>query len=462
MPTRRGFIKQSGIISLGFMGLQQFACTPATQKEQIEQVGYGAMLKDVDGILNLPKGFSYKIISQMGNKMSDGFYLPGLSDGMATFSENGKTLLVRNHELSPGDMERSPYGKDGEFLSKLDKSLIYDFGKGEKISVGGTTTAVFNEKSQKVETEYLSLTGTIRNCAGGPTPWGSWITCEETQTKADDIIELDHGYNFEVKATSKIGLQKAIPLKAMGRFTHEAIAVDPATSIVYQTEDAGDAIIYRFIPEKKGDLTKGKLQALCIIDHPSYDTRNWPDLTTEPFPRNQPFKVTWIDLEDIDAPESDLRLRGYENGAARFARSEGMWYDNGELYFACTNGGKQNNGQIFKYLPGPYEGTDRENEQPGTLELFIESDDADILEHGDNLTISPWGDVIICEDKPATPKIVGVTPKGQLYTLAENIGFKSEFAGACFSPTGDTLFVNIQGPGLTVAIQGPWKNKIIS
>ena len=458
MHSRRGFIKQSGIISLGFLGLQQFACNRVESKEQI-QIGYGDLFKDVEGVLNLPKGFSYKIISKQGNLMSDGLNLPGLSDGMATFAENGKTLIVRNHELSPGDMERSPFGVSGELLSKIDKNLLYDFGKGEKISVGGTTTVVFDEKNQKIETEYLSLAGTIRNCAGGPTPWGSWITCEETQTKADDVIEFDHGYNFEVKATSQIGLQKAVPLKAMGRFTHEAIAVDPATGIVYQTEDAGDGIIYRFIPERKGDLSKGKLQALSILDYPSYDARNWPDLTTEPFPRNKPFKVKWIDLEDIDAPDSDLRIRGFENGAARFARGEGMWFGNGELYFACTNGGKKNNGQIFKYLPGANEGASNESDQPGTLELFIESDNSDILEHGDNLTISPWGDVVICEDKPTNPKIVGITPDGQLYTLAENVGFKSEFAGACFSPTGETLFVNIQGPGLTVAIQGPWKNK---
>lgn len=458
MNTRRDFIKQTSIISFGFLGLQQFACNRIRSGES---VGYGTLVNDVEGILNLPKGFTYKIISRQGNTMTDGFNLPGAADGMATFLENGKTILVRNHELSPGDMEKGPFGASGEFLSRLDKALLYDFGKGEKIGVGGTTTLVFDEKTQQVETEYLSLAGTIRNCAGGPTPWGTWVTCEETSTQADGTIEKDHGYNFEVKATSSIGLQKAIPLKAMGRFTHEAIAVDPFTSIVYQTEDAGDSLIYRFIPEKKGDLSKGKLQSLKIVEHSSCDTRNWADQETDLFPINKPMKVEWINLEEIDAPNNDLRLRGFNKGAARFARGEGMWFGNGELYFACTNGGKKNNGQIFKYLPSPYEGTKKEKEQPGTLELFIESENAEILEHGDNLTVSPWGDVIVCEDKSATPKIVGVTPEGKLYHLAKNIGFQSEFAGACFSPTGNTLFVNIQGPGLTVAIQGPWKNKQI-
>ena len=456
MNTRRDFVKQTGIISLGFLGLQQFACNRIRSREPI---GYGALVDDKDGILNLPPGFSYKIISRQGSKMTDGFNLPGSADGMATFLENGKTILVRNHELSPGDMANGPFGASGEFLSQLNKDLLYDFGSGEMIGVGGTTTLVFDEKTQQVETEYLSLAGTIRNCAGGPTPWGSWVTCEETSAQADGIIEVDHGYNFEVKATSAVGLQKAHPLKAMGRFTHEAIAVDPATGIVYQTEDAGDSLIYRFILEKKGDLSRGRLQALMIAEHPSYVTRNWADQKTDLFPTNTPMKVEWIDMEEIDAPNNDLRLRGFDQGAARFARGEGMWFGNGELYFACTNGGKKNNGQIFRYQPSPYEGTSNEKKQPGILELFIESEDSEILEHGDNLTVSPWGDVVVCEDKDATPRIVGITPEGQLYHLAKNIGFASEFAGVCFSPSGDTLFVNIQDPGLTVAIQGPWKNK---
>ena len=449
MHSRRDFVRQSGLVAVGFLGLQKFAFG---QFGLSEKAGYGPLRNDPDGIMNLPEGFRYKVISRVGTRMSDGFYLPGAADGMATFSDGGKTILVRNHELSPGDMEQSAFGANGELLKNLDKALIYDFGNGEKVGVGGTTNLIFDEETMAVEKEFLSLVGTYRNCAGGPTPWASWITCEETSARADGTLEKDHGYNFEVAATSKMRVQKPVPLKAMGRFTHEAIAVDPATHIVYQTEDAGDGMIYRFIPDQPGNLSQGRLQALMVRAWPSCDTRNWPHLQTKAFPIRKPVGVDWIDLEDIDAPESDLRLRGFDRGAARFARGEGAWFGNGELYFACTNGGKKNNGQIFRYTPDR-----RDQPGSGTLELFIESEDADLLENGDNLTVSPWGDIIVCEDKSSTPKVVGVTPEGELYHFALNVGYKSEFAGVCFSPSGRTMFVNLQGPGLTLAIQGPWK-----
>ncbi len=446
---RRNFILTSGLVSLGFLGLQR--CT--FEKSKFSEVtGYGDLLPDLQGVINLPEGFTYKIISKKGTQMSDGFRLPGAADGMATFTVDDKVIVIRNHELSPGDMENGPYGSD----EKYNKQLIYDFGSGENIGVGGTTTIVFDEKTQSIEKEYLSLTGTVRNCAGGPTPWNSWITCEETTILADGIMEKDHGYNFEVKATSKSGIQEPVPLKAMGRFRHEAVAVDPKTGIVYLTEDEGDGLIYRFIPAKYGELSAGKLQALKVKDRPSFDSRNWQEDSTDVMPLNENVDVEWIDLEEIESPNSDLRLRGYESGATRFARGEGMWIGNGEIYFACTNGGEKKNGQIFRYIPSSDEGKTSERTQPGKLELFVESKDAQMLEHADNLTYSPWGDLIVCEDKKE-PKLVGVTPKGELYHFAENIGYKSEFAGACFSPSGETLFVNIQGPGLTLAIQGPWK-----
>ena len=457
MKSRRTFIKQAGFVSLGFLGLHRFTnATPVNPR----RLGYGPLISaDVENALKLPKGFTYKIISRKGNKMSDGFFQPGLSDGMAAFSSGGKTILVRNHEVSPGDMEQGPYGPNGELLDKMNKELVYDFGKGERIGMGGTSTVVFDEKKQEVETEFLSLTGTYRNCAGGPTPWGSWVTCEETSERAGEFLEKDHGYNFEVIADPETGLQKPVPLKAMGRFTHEAVAVDPNTGIVYETEDDSEGLIYRFIPDEYGDLSSGKLQALAIINNPSYDTRNWKKLDTPEFPVNKPMEVEWIDMEDVDSPESDLRFRGFDAGAARFARGEGMWYGNGEIYFACTNGGKENNGQIFRYIPGKYEGTEREMESPGKVELFIESMNSDLMQFADNLTVAPWGDVVVAEDK-SQPKLVGITPEGEMYHIAENIGYHSEFAGVCFSPSGDTLFVNIQGPGLTLAIQGPWGNRL--
>jgi secreted PhoX family phosphatase len=133
-----------------------------------------------------------------------------------------------------------------------------------------------------------------------------------------------------------------------------------------------------------------------------------------------------------------------------------MWFGNNEFYFACTNGGHILQGQVFRYTPSPYEGTNQEKDAPGKLQLFAEPNNSNILKSCDNLTLAPWGDVVLCEDDPH-PFVVGITPEGEIYKLAENTGYKSEFAGGVFSPSGDTYFVNIQGPGITLAITGPWR-----
>ena len=454
--TRRDFLKLSSAISLGFFGLNKFAY--ATSGVLAPEVGYGPLVQDPKGILNLPKGFSYKVISKMGSTMSDGFLVPGKADGMATFvGKKGKVILIRNHEMSPEHPEEGPFGKNYELLSKIDQSMVYDYGAGKQPSLGGTTTVIFNEDTQTVESEYLSLAGTIRNCAGGPTPWNTWITCEETNVKKGNGRDQDHGYNFEVPASTKITLAEPIPLKEMGRMNHEAVAVDPKSGIVYQTEDRHDGLIYRFIPNKPGKLTKGgKLQVLAIKGQKSRDTRNWEEVIQENFPAKQKFEVEWMDIDHVESPDDDLRMRGFDQGAARFARGEGMWYGNGEIYFACTNGGKNKKGQIFRYIPSSMEGKAEEKAQPGTLELFVEPNDTDLLQNCDNLTIAPWADVITCEDR-SHPNIVGVNPEGKFYKFAENVGYKSEFAGGVFSPSGKTFFVNIQHVGLTFAITGPWK-----
>ncbi len=455
--NRRTFIKSAGIVSLGFLGLTQYVNSKSFMTPAVNNAGYGPLLPDPEGIMNLPKGFSYKIISRQGDTMSDGFLSGDNPDGMATFSgTNGRVILIRNHETNPGD-ENGPYGKNLELLSKLKPGQVYDYGKGTMPGTGGTSTLIFNEKTGKVENSYLSLAGTVRNCAGGRTPWQSWISCEENTSRAGEGLEKDHGYNFEVPASEKIKLSTPLPLKAMGRFNHEAVCVDPRSSIVYQTEDRGDGLIYRFVPSVKKQLAQGgKLQVLAIRDQKSYDTRNWKALETPKMPKNRKFEVEWLDIDEVESPEDDLRLRGFEQGAARFARGEGMWFGDDEVYFACTNGGETETGQVFRYVPSEHEGTAREKEAPGTLELFLEPNDQDILKNCDNLTVAPWGDLILCEDHPE-PFVVGVTQKGEFYKLAENTGYRTEFTGGVFSPSGDTYFVNIQGAGLTLAISGPWK-----
>ncbi|MDF9798083.1 secreted PhoX family phosphatase [Catalinimonas alkaloidigena] len=457
IQNRRSFIKSAGLVSLGFLGLTQYVNGKSFLTPAANNAGYGALLADPQGILNLPKGFSYKVIFRQGDKMTDGFFGPDYPDGMATFKgKNDRVILIRNHETNPGH-ENGPYGKNLELLGKLKPEQVYDYGEGKQPGTGGTSTLIFNEKTGEVETSYLSLAGTVRNCAGGMTPWRSWISCEENTSRAGEGLEKDHGYNFEVPASEKINLADPLPLKEMGRFNHEAVCVDPRTSIVYQTEDRGDGLIYRFLPNKKEKLHKGgTLQVLAIKGQKSFDTRNWKDLETPKMPKNEKMEVEWLDIDNVEAPEDDLRLRGFESGAARFARGEGMWFGDDELYFACTNGGEIGSGQVFRYVPSTYEGTEREKEAPGTVELFLEPNDQDILKNCDNLTIAPWGDIILCEDHPE-PFVVGVTQQGEIYKLAENVGYRTEFAGGVFSPSGDTYFVNIQGAGITLAITGPWK-----
>ncbi len=454
--TRRDFIRSSAMVGVGFLGLFKYATANTSLLPAAAEYGYGPLLRDPKGIFNLPKGFRYQIISKQGAPMSDGLLVPGKGDGMATFvGENNRTILIRNHENMPDDFMNGPFGRKNRLLNKVDKQKFYDYGNGLLPCIGGTTTLVYNHETKKVETEFLSLVGTIRNCAGGPTPWNSWISCEETVEKANGTLEKDHGYTFEVPAMDRGGLAAPVPIKAMGRFNHEAIAVDPKTGVVYLTEDDVAGLLYRFIPAVPGRLQQGgRLQALAYKDQPSFDTRNWGGISSA-LPVRKAFPVRWINLDEIESPHNDLRLRGFTSGAARFARGEGMWYGNDEVYFACTNGGKNKTGQVFRYKPSPYEGTSREDEIPGNIELFVEPNDKNILKYCDNLTIAPWGDVVLSEDHNH-PFLVGITPAGKYYKLGENIGYDSELAGAVFSPNGKTLFVNIQHAGLTLAIEGPW------
>jgi uncharacterized protein len=458
--SRRNFLMMTGVAGLGFLGFRNFLNDPFGEAgNALRHPGYGPLLPDPKGILKLPKGFSYQIISRRGDRMDDGLLVPGNPDGMATFAgPKGKTILVRNHENKPYMLEEGAFGPKNELLSTLDARHFYDYGQGREPNLGGTTTLVYDHRTGTVERQFLSLAGTARNCAGGPTPWGTWITCEESTAKPqdDNHYEKAHGYNFEVPATTRMGLAEPLPIKDMGRFNHEAVAIDPRTSIVYMTEDRSDGLLYRYLPHQPEQLLQGgKLQALVIRDQRQTDTRNWAKMDGPTFPEGELLAVDWVKLENLDAPEDDLRYQGHEKGAAVFARGEGMWFGKGEVYFACTNGGRLSQGQVFRYVPSPFEGTPEEKFEPGHLELFVEPNNQDLAKHCDSLTVAPWGDVILCEDHKRA-SVVGITPQGKFYKLAENTGFSSEFAGGIFSPTGETYFVNLQGAGLTLAITGPW------
>jgi len=396
---------------------------------------YGPLQPDPAGLIDLPQGFSYRVISKLGDAMSDGATVPDRADGMGCFDlGGGKIALVRNHELQA---HHDNGGAHGPAYDTVARSLVP--------LPGGTTTIVMDARTLAVEKQFRSLNGTIRNCAGGITPWGSWLSCEEDLSTPDGRINKSHGWVFEVPATAT-GPVDPVPLKAMGRFNHEAACVDPATGIVYMTEDRGDGLLYRYVPTHPGDLAKGgTLQALSIPG--IADARNWDSVSINP---GDWHGGRWITLDDVEAPEDDLRLRGAKAGATLFARGEGLHMGEGELYFCCTSGGKAGLGQIFRLVP--------RNHGADGLQLFFESTSKEQFNYGDNLTVAPNGHLIVCEDQytdVVENHLRGITTDGTAYPLAF-LHEQTEWAGACFSPDGKTLFVNLYSPARTVAITGPW------
>ena len=445
------------------------ATVPSTRAATVKvsaDVGFGRLVPDAERILDLPQDFSYQVISRYGEEMDDGLLVPARHDGMAAFpGKDGSTLLVCNHE-NPARVQRmGAFGRASERLDRIDPSKVYDFGKGSTPGTGGTTTIVYDAEKRQRKRIHLSLAGTEINCAGGPTPWGSWLSCEEIFRDPGSSFEWNgvvnrekkHGYVFEVRADEE-GLADPVPLKDMGRFEHEAAAVNPATGIIYMTEDRHRSLWYRFLPNVPGKLHEGgKLQAMAIKGMPEFDTRNWIQR-----PRLEPgtwLDTAWVDLEEPDVSENDLRFRGRRRGATIFARGEGLCYADGEFFMTATIGGKLRLGQVFNYRPSPAEGAPAEDENPGRLQLLAESTSDSLLQNADNLTMSPWGDLVVCEDTAGHCGLVGLRMDGTQYPIADNAHTSSELAGVCFSPDGATLFVNIQERGMTVAITGPWNSR---
>ncbi|WP_260483333.1 PhoX family protein [Sphingomicrobium flavum] len=453
--TRRSMLRTGGAATIAFTAL---ACGGAASGRSGNK-GL-RLVRDPDRLLDLPEGFSYRLFPVAGGEMSDGFLRPGHFDGMACFAhpdDPAKWVLVRNHEKFLSISEGGPFGEDHERLSRLDPAKLYDRTASGKPCIGGTTNVIVDAATGAFERDHLSLVGTIGNCAGGAMPWGSWLSCEEQMSSAGKDTGKDHGYIFEVSAAAT-GPVDPVPLKAMGRFGHEAASHDPDEGIVYMTEDNDEGLFYRFIPDVRGQLAQGgRLQALAMEGWEGADTRNFPaDFRRRTARRVVPgraFKARWIDLDDVEARQMMLRVRGARQGAAIFCRGEGMAYGRdeqgvGHHYFNCTEGGRERVGQVWRYTPASSE-----------IQLVYESSSARKLDLCDNLAMTGWGDLLICEDGRGDNYLRLLTPEGDIRDFARNAHRgRYEFCGACFSPDQRFLFVNVQQPGYTFAITGPWES----
>lgn len=441
--SRREFLLAGSAAMLGLSGLRHAFALDSSDvpDDKMQTTEY----------LRLPVGFDVQLISTTGDKMEDGLLVPGKADGMCAFDMgNGLLSIIRNHENEILWHLQSPFSKDASLLSGIDQSKLYDAGiKGP--GLGGCSTIVYDAKKRSVVRQFMSLVGTERNCSGGRTPWNSWITSEESAQMPSRFHSKAHGYNFEVWPTTQPELQDPVPLKAMGRFMHESVAFDPQDGVAYQTEDREEGLFYRFVPHAFGKLEEGgKLQALRVRDRLSLSTRNWSEQRVVV---GQKLACDWVDLQNVESPNDDLRFQGFSIGAARFARGEGMCYAGGSVYFCCSNGGHAKKGQVWRYTPSGVDG--------GELELFIESQDADFMKGPDNICLAPNGKIYICEDNLERDgrhnRILTVDNKGNVEVFAENIFNKGEMTGLCFSPDGSTMFVNMQHDiSYTFAITGPW------
>ncbi|KPM52293.1 hypothetical protein ACG83_28220 [Frankia sp. R43] len=421
--------------------------------------GFGALRK-AGPELALPPGFSYRSFGAAGSRMSDGLATPLAHDGQALFAAGRDTVvLLRNHEIDtdlPGITQRS-----------IGRKAAYD-----RAAPAGVTSSRYDLAAGRLRESFLVLNGTLVNCNGSPTPWGSWLSCEETVDGIDAGYEKPHGYVFEVPANAR-GPVDPVPLRAMGRFEHECAPVDPATGVVYLTEDNGDPGdgLYRFLPARPGKLAAGgRLQILAVRGEPTYDTETGQRV-------GQKLPVTWVDIANPDPSDAEsfpgsVYSQGRARGGARFIGLEGAEWARGALTFVASESGDAGQGQVWRYQP-----TGRDT---GVLTLLYESKSAGVLNQPDGVTVGPHGGVLMTEDGDGEDEDGGdnylrlLTASGRIVDLAKVIApldlhyweaedfpepgaiGASELAGPRFTADGRHLFVNLQYPGLTLVITGPW------
>ncbi|MFE9305697.1 alkaline phosphatase PhoX [Streptomyces sp. NPDC006856] len=447
--TRRQVLAGSGAAAaVAFTGAfsELFAGTAAARGHH----GHGPLVPDPDGLLDLPKGFRYRVLSREGEPMRSGEGpVPSNHDGMAALrGRNGRIHLVRNHE-------NRHYAEIGV---PAVEGLTYD-----PAAKGGCTSLELDGRN-KVLGERVAIAGTAVNCAGGPTPWRTWLTCEENEDKAGtNGYTKDHGFIFEVDGADprRTG---AVPLTAMGRFQHEAIAVDPKSGIVYETEDAFDrpfGLFYRFLPEKPlggtGSLRAGgELEAMRVP--------GVPDLSVVQETGTSFDRIEWVPVPDPLAAGTPVRLQDFgPRGITHAQKLEGCYWGGSSVYFVSSFARRDDGsaadhyGQVWRYEP---------RKRRLTL-VVVFGPDTDIQlpgESPDNICLASDGGLMVCEDGGGAQHVLGVTRRGEVYAMArgrQNIGTPDEpewgeFAGVTFSPDGSTMYVNCYRPGTTFAVTGPW------
>lgn len=343
---------------------------------------YGPLQPANADLLRLPAGFSSRIIAQSGRPVGLTPYVWHIfPDGGATYAtDDGGWIYACNSEV-PG--------------------------------AGGAGAVRFDAEGNIVDA-YPILRGTSSNCAGGPTPWGTWLSCEEYTA----------GMVWECDPT---GLQPPAVRPAMGMFSHEAAAVDPALGHVYLTEDTGDGGFYRFTPDQPNDLSSGILEIASVSPAGTVD---------------------WFEIDNpVPIPFVETPTRRQVPAATPFASGEGCWFDvpRRRVYFTTKGDNK-----VWEYAP------DTQHLSVVHDRLIVQGSP---LTGVDNVTVAGNGDMFICEDG-GNMEIVVITPDGQIAPFLQVEHSGSEIAGAAFSPDGSRLYFSSQRGfrlGVTFEVTGPFR-----